>query len=305
MRSSAKFLSILITGLMLGACDDGSGPENGRLVINLTDAPGDLAEAFVSIREVILIGAEGDESAEGRIVLTPQTTEYIDLLTLTGGNVLELVDASVPTGTYSELRLVFDDAYVQLLDGRVFATAGAALPAGITSSGTLRCPSCSSSGFKVKFVDGGLDVEENAVVLIDFDVAQSFGHDAGQSGAWVMHPVLRATATTVRLGTIKGNVTLGTGVALPACGEQAGTLALFRPTATLGSDTFTGAADAQGAYRIEHLMPGAYTLGSIADISFTNGDTLTITAAPAATGVNLAAGDSITADYQITAAICH
>ena len=301
MRSSGKFLPILVAGLMLGACDDGS-PETGRLVINLTDAPGDLAEAQVKIREIILIGAEGDESAEGRVVLTPQVTDYIDLLTYDEGNVLELFDASGSTGIYSELRLVIDEAYVKLTDDRVFATAGAEVPAELTVTGTLRCPSCSSSGFKVKFLDGGLDVQENAAVLIDFDVAQSFGHDAGQSGAWVMHPVLRATSETIQLATISGTVSLGANVALPMCGATQATLAHFKPTATMGDVKVVGTSDAAGAFSIYHLMPGSYTLGN--DPVTLEGKTLTFTATASEPTPNLVAGEVRVVNYAISAATC-
>lgn len=303
MRSSGKFLPILVASLMLGACDDGS-PETGRLVINLTDAPGNLAAAFVSVREIVLFTAEGDESAEGRTVLTPATTEYINLLELTNGAVLELVDATVTTGIYSELRLVIDQAYVVTEDGDVFATVGAALPAGVVADGTLRCPSCSSSGFKVKFMDGGIDIQDNARVTVDFDVNQSFGHVAGQSGAWIMHPVLRATSTTTLLGIITGTVSLAEGAVLPAtCGGAATSVAQFRPTFTLGSDTFTGTPDAEGLYRVEHLMPGGYTVGS-AVMTFDNEEKLTFEFTPSVAAPNLPEGETITVDFSVTGATC-
>lgn len=304
MRSGGKFLPILLAGLVLGACDDG-GPETGRLVINLTDAPGNLDAAWVSVREVVLFGAEGDESVEGRVVLAPMTTEYIDLLKLTNGDVMKLVDATVTTGIYSELRLVIDEAYVVTGDGEVFATAGAVLPDGVVADGVLRCPSCSSSGFKVKLMDGGLDVQDNARVTIDFDVNQSFGHLAGQSGAWIMHPVLRATSTTTLLATIEGTVTLADGAVLPAtCGGLATSVAQFRPMFTLGSDSFTATPDAEGAYRIGHLMPGGYTAGSEV-ISFANyQEKLTFTATPSVAAPTLEAGQTHTVDFTVTGATC-
>jgi hypothetical protein len=308
MRSSRKLLTVVVAGLALGACDDAttSGPDTGRLTIQLTDAPGDLAEAYIKIDEFVLIGAPGDTTAAGRISLQPEEGGYIDLLTLAGGKMLEIVDAAaVPAGTYSELRLVLDEAYVRLEDGRVFATAGATLPTGTTAAGVLKCPSCSQSGFKVKFVNGGLQVGSDSNVLIDFDVAQSFGHEAGKSGMWIMKPVLRATATTVRLGSIRGQVSLATGVTLPACGTQPPSLALFKPRAIMGNDTITGTTDTLGVFRIANALPGTYALGSIGDISFTNGDTLTFTSTVAPSTVTVVQGDSVAAAYQITAAACH
>lgn len=308
MRRSFQILPIVMAALALGACEDStSGPNgDGSLTIQLTDAPGDLAEAWIKINEFVLIGDDSDTSSAGRIELAPEADGYINLLTLAGGKVLEIVDdADVPEGAYTELRLVLDEAYVRLKDGRVFATAGAELPAGVTSAGTLKCPSCSQSGFKVKFPSGGFSVGDNSVVLLDFDVSQSFGHEAGKSGQWIMHPVLRATAQTVRLGTIRGNVALAQGVTLPACGTQTSTLGLFKPRAVMGTDTLTGVTDTLGVYRIANAMPGTYALSAINDISYTNGDTLTFTTTVNPATVTVAQGDSVSAAYQITAASCH
>jgi hypothetical protein len=296
---------------VLTGCDDEvtGGDGTGRLTINLTDAPGDLAEAFVKIEEIVLIRSDADstnQSAPGRIEITPDVTGFIDLLELTGGDILQIADTSgIPEGTYSQLRIVIDEAYVKLKDGRVFATSGATLPAGVTSAGTLRCPSCAQSGFKVKFSQSGLVIADNSVVTIDFDAGQSFGHQAGNSGQWIMHPVLRATATTVRLGRITGNVALATGVTIPACGAQTNNRTAFKPLAIMGTDTLSGVTDTAGIYNIANVVPGTYTMGYVRDITFTNGDSLTFTAAPTPTSVTVAQGDSAKSDFQITAATCH
>lgn len=303
---------LVAAGLFLAGCDDSSGPDNGRLTIQLTDAPGDLAEAFIKVDHFVLFETgsddegEGEGEGEGRIELMPEHGGYIDLLTLQGGQVLDLVDdALVPAGSYSELRMVLDEAYVRLEDGRVYATENAELPAGVTAAGTLRCPSCSQSGFKVKFLGDGLRVEDNSVVLIDFDVAQSFGHQAGQSGQWIMRPVLRATTNTIMLGTIDGTVALDDGVTLPAtCGGTTGAITQFRPFAVMGEDTITGVVDEAGAYSITGLMPGTYTLGHWAELSFTDGATLTFAAAATPASVTVPEGDVVESNFVVTSATC-
>lgn len=308
---STRYLLPLIAALAIGACDDSDiGGVNGdsRLTIRLTDAPGDLDEAWVKISKIVLIGGDSeDEDASGRFEFVPLDTDYINLLELTHGAVMELVDeASVPGGTYQELRFVLDEAYVILNDGRVFATNSADLPAGVEADGELKCPSCSQSGYKVKFQSsGGLTIEDNTIVTVDFDAARSFGHQAGNSGMWIMHPVLRATATTVRLGSLFGEVALAEGVTLPTCGGQDNRLDVFRPRAITGTDTLLAVPDSLGAYRFGALLPGAYELDHVAEITFTNGDSLTIAATPSDADVTLAQGDSAEVDYQITAATCH
>lgn len=303
------FFAVALTAAVLAGCSDEvtGGDGTGRLRINLTDAPGDLDEAFVSFQRIVLIRNDADSlSGSGRIEITPDVTSYIDLLELAGGDVMQLADTSgIPEGTYSQLRLVIDEAYVRLKDGRVFATAGATLPAGVTSSGTLKCPSCSQSGFKVKFSNGGLVINETSMVTIDFDAGQSFGHEAGKSGQWIMRPVLRATSTNIDFGRITGNVALATGITVPACGGQNNTVAAFKPLAVLGTDTLSGFTDSLGVYNIAGALPGTYTMGFAKDVTFTNGDSLTFAAAATPATVTLAEGDSIKSNYQITAATCH
>jgi hypothetical protein len=296
-----------LTAVVLGACDDnGSGPDGGRLTIQLTDAPAaDIKEAFIQIEKFILIGTPNDTSASGRIEFEPDDDDFIDLLQLTGGKVMEIVDAAdVPEGTYSELRVVLSEGYVRLKDGRVFATAGADVPDSTDVDGELKCPSCAQSGFKVKFQGSGFTVSDNSTVLLDFDVAQSFGHEAGNSGKFIMKPVLRATAQTVLLGRIRGSVTLAGGVTIPTCGTTTNNVTVFKPIAVMAGDTLTGVTDTTGVYRITGVVPGTYTLGSVKDYTYANGDSLTITAAPSVASVTVN-GDSVTANYQITAVSCH
>jgi hypothetical protein len=305
------FLAVLLTAAVLTGCDDDvtNGGGEGRLRVNLTDAPGDLAEAWVKIDEIVLIRSDADSTnpnSSGRIEITPDVTSFINLLSLTGGKIRELVDtAGIPEGTYSQMRLVIDEAYVKLKDGRVFATSGATLPAGVTAAGTLKCPSCSQSGYKVKFSQGGLVINNTSVVTIDFDAGQSFGHEAGNSGQWIMHPVLHATATNIDFGRITGTVTTATGVTIPVCGTVTNTRSAFKPLAIMGTDTLSGATDSLGVYNIAGALPGNYTLGYVKDVTFTNGDSLTFTAAATPATVTLPEGDSVKSNYQITAATCH
>ena len=306
MRSRRYFLPLVVAALVAGACDNGdsiSGDGRGRLTIGLTDAPAaDIKEAWIQIDEFILF----NDSTSGSITLDPTQTGWINLLALSGGKVLDIVNkALVPNGSYSQLRLVLGDAYIVLKDGRVFATPGADLPSGVTAVGEAKCPSCAQSGYKVNFTNGPLIVNSNTFVLIDFDVAQSFAHEAGKSGKVIIHPVLKATTQNVAFSLIKGLVSLAQNITIPACGGQNNTRAIFKPTAATVTDTVTAAVDTAGNYRITNLAPATYTMSAIKDYTFANGDSLTIASTPTPGSVTLAAGDSATVNYQITAATCH
>ncbi|HEX7052171.1 MAG TPA: DUF4382 domain-containing protein [Longimicrobiales bacterium] len=219
--------------LPVAACDDGPGPDNTRISIRLTDAAGDIEAAVVTISEIYLQGgdgegqAEGETDAAGRVVLRdePVTT---DLVTLANDIETLVEGAVVPSGTYAQLRFVITGGYVAVENAQgdidVFATegyeppAGFEFPEGSEVAGTLQCPSCGQSGLKVN-VSGGLVVDGGEEdLLVDFDVAESFGHGAGKSGHWVMEPVITATDLDA-VGSVHVAVSLGTDVTLPVIGN--------------------------------------------------------------------------------------
>jgi hypothetical protein len=305
MFKNAKGILPLLAALALAACDGGTGSNQARLSIRLTDAPGDLAQAWVKIDRIYLQGSASD-STGGRTDVLTAPTGWVDLLTLSGGRTAELVNgAVVPAGRYSELRFVVCQAYVVTKKGVVYATSGAELPAGVTATGQLQIPSGCASGVKVKFPRGGDAVElesESTIMTVDFDVTQSFGHQAGNSGRWVMHPVLRATSVGFS-GGIAGGVSLAQGVTLPTCGGSAVTVQAFTPRAVAGADSLNATVGTDARYRIT-AAPGTYTMTYVPVVGYTNGDSLTVTATPSAPTVTVASGGTATADYSITAATC-
>jgi hypothetical protein len=198
MRWATRCLAAL--AILTAGCADGMAPGAGgpaTLTIHLKDAQGDVQAAVVTISEVYLQGTGG------RVVVlnTPYT---VDLAMLTTTSTVMLSDVPLEAGTYSQLRFVVTGAYLAVDDGnggsRIYASSPdyAELPAGATVDGALQLPSYSTSGLKVVLPGGGLHVPASANVslLVDFDVAQSFGQAAGQSGQWVMHPVITATDIT-------------------------------------------------------------------------------------------------------------
>ncbi|HEU0302370.1 MAG TPA: DUF4382 domain-containing protein [Longimicrobium sp.] len=307
IKKHGRVLLPLLAALAMGACDGGTGGNgDARVSIRLTDAPGDLDEAWVRIDRIYLKGGPADSvQGGGSVDLLTSQTDWVNLLTLSGGRTAELVNgAVVPAGRYSELRFVVCEAYVVTNEGEVYATSQADLPAGVTADGTLQVPSGCSSGLKVKFPsDAPVELEsESTILTVDFDVSQSFGHQAGNSGRWVMHPVIHATAVGFA-GGIAGTVAVAQGVTLPTCGGSAVAVTAFVPQAVAGTETFTSAVGADGRYRIT-VAPGTYTMGYAPALSFANGDSLMVTAAPSAASATVASGGTVTVDYSISAATC-
>jgi hypothetical protein len=197
---------------VLAACgDDSSNGDTTRLSIRLTDAPGDISAAVVTVSEIYL---QGDG---GRVVLRDQDTT-LDLIDLADATADMVNGAVVPQGTYAQLRFVITGAYigVEQADGseRVYATSPdyAGLPAGTTVDGNLQTPSFSTSGVKVILPGDQLVLDtDQKILLVDFDVSESFGRQAGNSGQWVMSPVIKGADITTSGGLVV-NATLAVGV---------------------------------------------------------------------------------------------
>src|SRR5687767_2941740 len=285
----------------LGACADSTGVRPGKISILLTDAPGDVKAAVVTISEIYLQGS-------GRIVLR-DTQVTIDLLTLAGSTAMLVDEATVPAGTYSQLRFVVTDAYIEVenADGTtsIYASSPgyAGLPSGARVAGELQMPSFAQSGLKVDLPGGSVRIDgDQRILLVDFDVAQSFGHAAGGSGRWVMHPVIHAT-DFVASGTLTVTLRPAQGVTLPTINTHQVTLGEFKAALlnAAGSREELAMADANGDGVYEavfrFLMPGAYSLdlAGPATINF-----VTTPARPLA--IQVGSGATVTSDFTLTSA---
>jgi len=263
MRCGTRFwLPALCLALPLAACHDSATQENNgqpRVTVRLTDATGDVKAAVVTISEVNLQGSNG------KVVLRsdPVTTNLVTLANSTA----TIVDAAVvPSGTYSELRFVISGGYVEVDNGdgtsSIYASSPtySGLPPGAIVTGNLQMPSLGSSGLKVEFPSTELSISTDQDLLVDFNVGQSFGHVAGNSGNWVMHPVIKGAQFSVG-ATVVASLKLNTGVTLPAL--PSGPVALSAFKATLNGETVAFAdPDGDGVFTatFRFLLPGTYTL---------------------------------------------
>jgi len=279
---------------LLGAAACG-GADTGKVTVRLTDAPGDFKAAVVTITEVDLVGSGGTFHMISNKEITT------NLLTLSNDTAEIVKDVEVPAGTYSQLRFVITGGYIQVeqADGSVktFASSPtyAGLPAGTKVDGDLRMPSFAQSGLKVNLPGGSVAVGGGTtVVLVDFDVSQSFGHEAGNSGAWVMHPVCKAERFELS-GTVNVTVALAAGTSLtpPATladmnvvlTNDAGSAKSF----PLAQDAVTGV----WSVRFKYLVPGAYTLSLAAPFAFASDP-------PIPLAVAVASGQNLTQAFLIT-----
>jgi len=321
------FIPVLALGLMLGACsddestglDDDIDSEATTVSLYLTDAPGDVSRVWVEITEVNLVGGGAPP-----VVILDEPTGLIELTELVDRTQALVVDEAIEPGDYNVMRLVIGDAVLETDDGDVYTTSGAEHPEGTEATGSLLCPSCSNSGLKI-LLAGTLSFEEgeDAGVLLDFDVSQSFGRQAGQSGMWVMNPVIHGTkgdddefeSGDDSRTEINGEVLLAEGVQIPECpAGEARTLEDFVPlasAATLTDDegnalVFSGEAEEDGTFEIKVGPPDTYEFGFIESTELDEGGPLTFEATVAPASLEIVEGDEEVGGvtYTITGVSC-
>ncbi len=291
MRSNRILAAASLLLLSIGC---GGSSDTGKVSVLLKDAPASFSAAVVTISEVDLVGSGGTT-----VLTTKKTTT--DLLTLANDTATLLADAEVPAGTYSQLRFVITGAYVEV-GGVIYASSPTyeGLPSGATVGGTLQMPSYGQSGLKVDLPGGAVSVGTGSrVLLVDFDVSQSFGQVAGGSGGWVMHPVMQATELELT-GSVTATLALGTGVTLPGTTTLAGFSAVLTPGAGGSATTLPLTATGSGAYGVtyKYLVPGSYSLAFTAP----TGVTSFVTSPSIPATLTVTSGQSTTAAFIITSA---
>jgi len=226
-----RIVAMVIAGSVLAACGD---IETGsvRLVVKLTDAPGDYQEVNVDIQSIEINVSENGYS-NGWVSLDNVNTGVYNLLELTNGLSVVLADVEFPAGfIISQIRLVLGEKNTLKVNDQFY---------------DLKTPSAQQSGLKVQ-LNSALAANPwiTYMVHLDFDAARSVVK-SGNSGIYNLKPVIRAIAEA-QDGAIKG-------IVLPVEASPA-------VYAIQGIDTITSTfTDNTGAFLIRGLEAGSYTLG--------------------------------------------
>ncbi len=303
---TAGFAVLALALLPLAACDSGTGANMGSLQILLTDAPGDFMQAVVTIDRIYLQPDSSEPNTGSGLdrqdLMTTPTTQ--DLLSLANATATLVDGAAVPEGAYSQLRFVVSDACIEVDNGggtsSIYATRTDYTECG-TPDGILQTPSYDQTGIKVQLPDGGLVVTgSQKILLVDFDVSQSFGHEAG-TGTWIMQPVIHSSDVALT-GEVDVNLSLGDGVELPSLNGSVVTLGDFQ--ATLSGEAVPVAftdPDGNGVFTAKFLYLDP-TAGPF-DVGIEGPDGLTFTLDPAVPqSVSLSSGGTSTVDFTLTGA---
>lgn len=241
-------LKLVLGGMIvagLAACGGGGGSgnigaENGTLRLALTDAPACGYDAVnVTIQKVRVhqnSSAGDNEGGWSEIVLNP--ARRVDLLKLTNGILDELGQTPLPTGKYTQLRLVLaDNDNAHPLANSVWPTGANEVP--------LKTPSGQQSGVKTNI---NIDIAANRLAdfVIDFDACKSVVV-AGGSGQYLLKPVV-----SVIPRYISGVV----GFVAPSMANGFTSVSLQQN----GVVRKATAPDSTGRFLLQPVAPGSYTL---------------------------------------------
>lgn len=268
LRRNLIATSALLLAAGVAACGESTVSPEGTAHVRvlLTDAPIDyIAAAMVDIGAVQLVPAAGEEG--GIVTLSDDGTDGpVDLLTLQDAATEILADSEIEAGAYTQLRLIVESASVTLADGYEFNDG--------STEKDLFVPSGAQTGIKLLLGaadgdedgegdgDGGLDISGDMVLVVDFDVSESFviqGNPETPAGIMGMlfKPTLRVVVEDIT-GTISGTVSTeledteveDLSVSARLDGDES--VEDFQTT------TVAGLTGADGAYTLHFVAPGSY-----------------------------------------------
>jgi hypothetical protein len=220
-------------------------PSMGTLRASITDAPAcgfDEVNITVSKLRVHQSATASETDAGWTDIAVPATP--INLLNLTNGVMATLGTATLPTGHYTQIRLVLDANTGNGMANNVIPTGGTKQP--------LDTPSAVQSGLKL---NGEFDVAagQQADILIDFDACKSVLTKG--NGKYALKPVIKMIPVVLNgVGGVISPAQLGKHVMISA--QQAGVvIGATVPNATTGE------------FFLSHLPAGNYDVVITADDS--------------------------------------
>lgn len=236
-----KFLNYAMLSLSLVfafSCNksDDTNPVEGtsKISVRLMDMPGDFDNVFVDVQDVMIKLDDDSEDDSGWVSVEAINTGVYDLLELTGGlDVLLLDDFELPSGYLNQIRLVLGNDNTVVIDGETFP---------------LNTPSAQQSGLKIK-VNQDLQPNINYTFLLDFNVDASIVI-AENSENINLKPVIRASVEA-QSGYI-------TGMVIPLDLQ-------VLIEATNGVETISAYADETGQFVLVGLDSGTYTVTATPD----------------------------------------
>jgi hypothetical protein len=179
----AKVLSLWCLVIFVSSC--GEDDDKAKIVVRLTDSPGDYEAVNVDIQD---IQVNSNSNGEDGWKSLPNVNKGIyNLLELTNGTETVLTSGEYPTGKIGQIRLVLGSNNSVTIDG---------------VSHTLETPSAQQSGLKL-LLNADLTNGITYAILLDFDAALSIVKTG--NGKYLLKPVIKVVSEALD-GAIEGKV---------------------------------------------------------------------------------------------------
>jgi hypothetical protein len=235
--------------LIVAGCDGGDSGSTGTINLSLTDASTtDYQAVYITVKRVEVQKAGGEGWT---VISTPEKT--YNLLDLVNGVREELALASLPSGHYTQMRLILSD----IPDGSLNIRStrhpySNYFINNINESVELKIPSSYQTGIKI--VQGfDINANETTELVLDFDATRSIVQ-AGSSGQWLLKPTIKMFETKNSC-IISGNAGQP-GVLVSAQVYNASTSVPIDERVQIEA---ASVSDPDGNYKL-FVAPGSYTL---------------------------------------------
>lgn len=220
IRFSLLYLLLLI--VVFASCKKNDEAGTSQLKVHLTDGPADYDAVLIDIQKIEIHSDAAGWQSFG--LLHPGVYNLLDF---NNGLDTLIADATLPSGTISQMRLILGPDNSVIINGLSYP---------------LSTPSAQQSGLKFN-IHQQLDPGAVYHMWIDFDAGKSIVQEG--NGSYSLKPVIR-TYTELTNGQIKG-------VVLPPAAKAV-------VYAIRNSDTATAIPGAQGAFLFSGMPEGDYSI---------------------------------------------
>lgn len=226
--NSMLAVGLLAMGSAFSSCEkEDVAATNGKFRVAMTDAPADYVALDVQIKGVSIY-----HDQEGWTTLSNET-QTVNVLSLQNGIESEIAAAgSVEAGHYSKLKIILGD------ENKLSVSNGISI-GGLSTTLTFDMQYAGSREIVVE-IDAEVNANQEASVLVDFDVARSVVESAG---TYILSPVIREIRDT------------RTGLSGEVSGSASAMVLL-----TNGVDSMSTYIDASGHFLLRGMDPGPYML---------------------------------------------
>lgn len=151
-----------------------------------------VTELNITVKEINIVKDTGE------IINCPTEEKQLNIIEISKSNPVVLSNVSVPSGTYTQIRLVIKNDSTIVVDGEEFS---------------IKIPSGEQSGIKL---NGEFNINGKFFRLdLDFKAEESVIFNKGQG--YKMKPVIKISNTNDILGFFRGNINFGSGYGGSEC----------------------------------------------------------------------------------------